>query len=229
MATTRPNDRYGDVLTPDFQRDSATPRPWTVWDAIKAFSPRNMVFALILGVLAAAGGAAVALQQTPVYSSQTKLIIDQPKALAAAQDDGPIRKLAVLKVKYANLAESPAVTGPASESLGMTDRQVASAITATALPFDLLLTVTAESSTSARAERIANAVGASIINYVNQEQTQLNVPPDDRYNFSTIETAATATRIQPTNTRALQAAIGLGVISALLAYVILQLIAPRPR
>jgi capsular polysaccharide biosynthesis protein len=231
-----PPTRRGDVLTPDFGGDdwgespgTATARPWTMWDAIKTFSLRNLVFALILGVLAAAGGAAIALKQPTVYSGKAQLIIDQPKAIAAAKDNGPILKLAVLKVKYADLAKSPAIAGPAAQELGLSQQRVTDNIVASAPPSDLLVVLTSEASARSTAERMANAVGTSIINYADQEQARLGVAPADRYNFSFVQQATSAAKIQPTAKRALQAAVGLGVIATVLAYVILQLLAPKPR
>lgn len=236
MADDMPRTQRGDVLTPDFgrdewdeSRDTASGKPWTMWDAIKTFSLRNLVFALILGVLAAAGGAAIALSQAPVYSGKAQLIIDQPKAIAQAKDNGPILKLAVLKVKYADLAKSPAITGPAAQEAGISQDRLANNIVVAAAPSDLLLSVTSEASTRSTAQRMANAVGTSIMNYADQEQARLGVAPTDRFNFSFVQQATSASKIQPTNKRALQAAVGLGVIATVLAYVILQLLAPKPR
>lgn len=219
-----------EVLTPEFTRDhlyedtqTRGQRPWTIWDALKAFSLRNLVFALVIGVFVAASGAAIAMKRPAVYSSTTALLIDQPQTLANAKDAGPILKLAVLKVKYADLATSPAITGPAAQSLGLSERAVKDAVVVSAPPTDLLLKLTAQASTRSRAQRIANAVGDSIVNYVNNEQQQLSVVSSDRYRFTVIDSASAAARIQPTVNRALQAAVGLGFIGFLLAYVILQL------
>jgi capsular polysaccharide biosynthesis protein len=228
-----PGQRPGDVLTPNFRgdasdRDTIVTRPWTIWDALKTYSLRNLVFALILGVLAAAAGAAIALKEPTIYSSQAQLIIDQPKAIAQAKDNGAILKLAVLKLKYAELTKSPGIAGPAAQAMGVSEDRVTKAITVAALPQDLLLTVGAQYATRSGAQSMANNVATSIINYADQEQQRLGVAAADRYNFSFVQQATKAARIQPTAKRALQAAVGLGVIGFLLAYVTLQLLAPRP-
>jgi len=226
--------RQGEVLAANFrgrdvEGDTVAARPWTVWDALKTYSLRNLVFALVLGVLAAAAGAAIAFGQPKVYSSQAQLIIDQPRAIAQAKDNGPILKLAVLKIKYAELVKSPGIAGPASQAVGVSEDQVVRSIIVTATPLDLLLTLTAQSATKSTAPRMANAVGTSITNYADQEQQNLGVAPADRYEFSFVQQATKTARIQPTARRALQAAVGLGVIGFVLAYVTLQLLAPRPR
>jgi capsular polysaccharide biosynthesis protein len=250
MATTRPNKdpstravaddmpptQQGEVLSPNFgwdewdkSRDTVVAKPWTIWDALKVFSLRNLVFAMVLGILAAAGGAAVALKQPTVYSGKAQLIIDQPKAITQAKDNGPILKLAVLKVKYADLAKSPAIAGPAAQAVGISQDQMSNNIVVAAPPSDLLISVTSQASTRSTAQGMANAVGTSIINYADQEQARLGVAPTDRFNFSFVQQATSASKIQPTANRALQAAVGLGVIATVLAYVILQLLAPKPR
>jgi len=224
-----------DVLTPVFGSDrddgrNVRPHPqWTLWDAIKTFSLRNFVFALILGVIAAAGGAAIAMKQSAVYSGKATLIIDQPKVLAESKDEGAILKIAFLKIKYADLAKGPAISGAAAQSVGLTEKRVSDAVTVTTSGQNLLLDVTAQASTSPQAVRIANAVGQSIADYADGEQQAINVPQSDRYRFSFVQRAVTATQIRPTTNRALQAAVGLGVIGVAFAYVILQLLTASMR
>jgi capsular polysaccharide biosynthesis protein len=249
MATNRPDEdpstrdagddmarpRKGEVLKPNFGwddsdkgRDTVAGRNWTIWDALKAYSPRNLVFALILGILAAAAGGAIAFKQPTVYSAQTQMIIDQPRAIAQAKDNGAILKLAVLKIKYADLAKSQGIAGQAAQALGLPIDRVNNNVVVTALPTDLLLSVAAQQSTAAAARRMSTAVSTAIITYADQEQAQLGIASGDRYNFSVVQ-ASSAKKIQPTANKALQAAVGLGVLGFILAYVILQLIAPRPR
>ncbi len=227
--------REGEVLTPNFGwdewdkgRDTVAVRNWTIWDALKAYSPRNLVFALILGILAAAAGGLIAFKQPAVYSAHTQMIIDQPRQVILSKDNGAILKLAVLKIKYVDLAKSPGIAGQAAQALGLPQDRVTNNIVVSALPTDLLLSVTAQQPTAAGARRMSTAVSTAIITYADQEQAHLGVAPGDRYNFSVVQ-AASAQKIQPTANKALQAAVGLGVLGFILAYVILQLLAPRPR
>src|SRR6476620_1230592 len=149
MATTRPGDnapirQKSAEPTPLFGSDreprgnGVPSRPWTVWDAIKTFSLRNMVFALVLGILAAAGGAALAMQQSAVYSGEATLIIDQAKVLAESKDEGAILKIAFLKIKYADLAKGPAISGPAAESVGVSQTKLSDNVLVTTSGQNLL-------------------------------------------------------------------------------------------
>jgi len=222
---------YEDVDNPSPKPRIVRPEPdvppeprHTMWDTLKTFSLRSFIFAVVLAILAAAGGAAIAMKRPAVYSSHASLLIDQPKLVADSKDQGPLLKLSTLRIKYAGLATTPAIAGPAAASLGLTESQVAAAVTATANPASLLLTVTTQSATPGDAQRIANAVGQSIINYVNNEQQTIGVAPTDRYGFVVVQPAVAAAKVQPTASRAAQAAVALGVLALVLAYVIMQLL-----
>jgi capsular polysaccharide biosynthesis protein len=208
---------------PELPSEPPVTRP-TLWDTLKTFSLRSFIFAVALGILAAAGGAAVAMKRPAVYSANAQLLINQAKLVADSKDQGPLLKLSVLRLKYAGLATTPAIAGPAADSLGLPESQVAAAVTATATPNSLLLVVTSQSSTSSDARRIANAVGQSIIKYVSDEQQGIGVAPSDQYTFALVQPAVSAAKVQPTVSRSLQAAVGLGALALVLVYVIMQLI-----
>jgi capsular polysaccharide biosynthesis protein len=197
---------------------------WTLWDALSTFSFRNLVFAMVLGVLAAGGGAAVGLSQKTLYSSNANLLIDQPKQIADAQNEGVIHKLALLKIKYVDLATTPSITRPAAEQLGLSEGTVAASVQAVTSPADLLLVTVAQSGNASQATRIANAVALSIANYADSEQERIGIPSADRYRFVLVQQASAAAKVQPKLSRALQAAAGLGVLGLALSYVILQLL-----
>jgi len=215
------------VLRPEFPVNERSGRPgrrWTLWQALRTFSFRNIVFALILGVLAAAGGAAIGLKQPTLYSGKAIMLIDQPRLVANSTDEGPIRKLALLRLKYAELADTPAITGPASAQLGTTEVQVRDHVMAIANPQTLLLEIDATNSTLSGADRTANTVAQTVATYADQEQARQGVPQLDRYGFTIVQPASLAAKTQPSTHRALQAALALGLIGFGLAYVVLQMI-----
>ena len=199
-------------------------RPWTAWDALKVFSLRSLVFALVLGALAAAGGAAVALGRPSVYSSEASLLIDQPKLVQRATDQGPLQKLALLRFKYLGLATTPAIAGPAASTLGLTETHVANEIFVTAPPTSLLLIVTAQASTSSEARGVTNAVAHSIVDYTDREQGQIEVAPADRYEFAIVNPASSPVKIQPTKSKAAQTGVALGVVAMAFVYLLMQLV-----
>jgi capsular polysaccharide biosynthesis protein len=194
-------------------------------------SPMNVVLAIVLGVVAGGAAAGISLGASTVYSSKATLLIDQPAAVSRAVDDGPLRKLSLLRIKYTDLADTPGIAGPAAARLGLSTGDVARSTTAVAPAASLAIVVSGRDATRAGAERRANAVAASMATYADQEQQGLNVPPTDRYNLTIVETAgpATTTRVQPTGARAGRAALLLGLISATLAYLILQALSPDRR
>ena len=215
------------VLRPEFPvNESRRPagRQWTLWEALRTFSMRNLIFAMILGVLAAAGGAAIGLNRPTEYSGTAVMIIDQPRLLANSTDEGPIRKLALLRLKYAELADTPAITGPAATQLGLTEREVRDRVTAVADAQTLLLKINATDPARAGADKTANTVAQAVATYADQEQARQGIPQTDRFKFTVVQPASLAARTQPSTSRALQAAFALGIIGFGLAYVVLQLI-----
>jgi uncharacterized protein involved in exopolysaccharide biosynthesis len=198
-------------------------RQWTYWDAIRTFSLRNFIFAVLLGVFCAAAGGVIALSRPDVYSSKASMLIDQPKALVNATDEGPIRKLAVLRFKYTGLAATPAITTLASQSTGIGQSTIATSVIATAAPDSLILAVTSQSPSAALAPRIANGVAQAIVSYADNEQGVQGVAPGDRYRFLLVQPAVGAVKTQPTKSSALQSAAALGILGLGAAYVLLQL------
>src|SRR5438309_7920052 len=142
---------WGDFARTDARRPPGEPSPdrWTLWDALKTFSLRNLVFALILGLLAGAAGALIAHKKTPLYASSVTLVIDQPAFMADARDEGVIRKLNLLKLKYGDLIGTPVIAGIAARQLGVPEGQVAAAVHAGAPPTEsLVLAATAQAGTT---------------------------------------------------------------------------------
>jgi capsular polysaccharide biosynthesis protein len=231
MATSR-STPPADVIRPEFpesgpRRERGPVGPghrWTLWDALKVLSLRNLVFAVLLGVLGGAAGAVIALRQTPQYSSHAVLLIDQPALISEAKDEGLIRKLSLLRLKYAALVQTPGIAGIAAEQLGVPEPQVAAAVAASAPPDSLALVTTGVGRTPTTAIRLANSIAAAVVTYTDEEQLRYSVPANARYQFSVVAPASEAAKTQPQRKRAVQAAFGLGAILLAAAYVILQLL-----
>jgi capsular polysaccharide biosynthesis protein len=203
--------------------------PAREWTYARFFSLRNLLLAMLLGALGGVGAGFGAMQASPVYTSEAHLLIDQPRALALSPDDAPILKLDLLKIKYANLANTPAIAGPAAAQLGLPESAVANAVTATPTEQSFLVTVAARASTRSTAVRMANAVAQSIVTYADQEQANIGVVPANRFGFSIVQRAAATTRAQPTVSHAAKAGAVLGVLLFVGAYAILQLLSAQPR
>jgi hypothetical protein len=218
MATTAPQDVPSDARVDRVQGQ------WGPLGVLEVFSLRNLIIAAILGALAAAGAAAVAMKAPTVYSSRALLQIDQPTIVLPSPDEGPLRKLSLLRLKYAELAGTPAIAGPAAAQLGI-PRAALVASTSVAVPNSaLVLTVFGRAHTRPQAERLANALAHSITTYVDNEQQGLNVPTASRYQFNLIQPAEGAGLIQPTHRHALRVGVVFGAIMLVLAYVVLRLL-----
>jgi capsular polysaccharide biosynthesis protein len=215
------------MLRPEFSERGPRgyrPRQWTLWDALRAYSFRNLAIAVTLAVLAGAGGTAAALKQATQYSGKAQLLIDQPRLVANTTDEGPLRKLSLLRLKYVDLVTTPAITGPASAQLGTTEKSVADNVTGLASPQNLLLEIDATDPTRAGADRIANTVARTVITYADDEQAGQGVPQVDRYRFTLVEAASLAAKTQPKLSRAVQAGGALFLIGFALAYALLQML-----
>jgi capsular polysaccharide biosynthesis protein len=165
--------------------------------------------ALVLGGLV---GGALWLG-APTYRSTAKLIIDQPGALAIAQSDGVIAKLAQLRLKYVDLVGTPVIEDPTAVQAGLPVGQLGGTLAAAADPASLLLTVTADSGNAGRARTLADGAAASLSAFVTQEQVKGNVPANLRVTLTVVDPASKASKVSPSLLRTVLVA----VVVALLA------------
>lgn len=201
--------------------DSLPPHGYDAWASAGPSSPswvsrvtRQMLasavaVALVLGALV---GGALWLG-APTYRSTAKLIIDQPGALAIAQSDGVIAKLAQLRLKYVDLVGTPVIGDPTAVKAGLPVGQLGGTLAAAADPASLLLTVTADSGNAGRARTLADDAAASLSAFVTQEQVKGNVPANLRVTLTVVDPASKASKVSPSLLRTVLVA----VVVALLA------------
>jgi capsular polysaccharide biosynthesis protein len=184
---------------------------------------------LVLGTLAAAGGAAMALRRTRTYASTASLFIDEPVAAAQRKSGASLAKLLQLKSAYADLASSTPVAGQAAQELGLSEREVADAVNATAPSSSgFLVLVTANAATPGLAQQIADADARAMTAYAAGELGRHGIPPEDRLQLAVARTAGPGVLVQPTRKVSFQAAFGYGVLGLLAALAILELAFARP-
>jgi capsular polysaccharide biosynthesis protein len=184
---------------------------------------------LVLGTLAAAGGAAMALRRTRTYASTASLLIDEPAAVAQSKSGAPLAKLLQLKTAYADLASSPPIAGQAAQELGLSEREVADAVSASAPSSSgFLVLVTANAATPDRAQQIADADARAMTAYAADELSREGIPQENRLQLSVARTAGPGVLVQPTRKVSFQAAFGYGVLGLLAALAILELVFARP-
>lgn len=203
--------------------DGNRPHPPSWWDAVRQWSLRNFLVAVVAGLVAAGTATVLVLGSPAVYASQAALVIDNPHELATAHDDGPLVKLSALRVKYAALAATSLIQAPVAQKLGIPQGRVAEA---QALPVGTALTtvVVARDSDPARAQQIAEGVAEELVTYVNDEHERNNVPPDQRFTFTVVGKAFRGAKIRPTTQRAVSAGAAAAVAGMIVVYLLLQVV-----
>jgi hypothetical protein len=193
------------------------------WDAVLVPSVRNFLFALACGLLLAAASAGLVLGQSAQYYSQATVLIDNPLAIATAHDDAPILKLNALRLKYASLANTPAILVPAAQAAGLPVAEIDRAAT---FPSGaaLVLLVAAKTGSPRLSTQVAEAVANQIVLYVQHEHEQYNIPAQDRFVFTVVGHAYNGRKVSPSRSRAATTALGVGLGGLAIAYLILQLV-----
>lgn len=196
----------------------------TVWDIVVIPSLRNIVIALLAGVIAGVLVGAASLGRAPVYTSSTTMLIDQPGVVVTNNDVGVIQKLNALRQKYAALIPTAPVAAEVGRTLGISRDQVARSVTAYAPGESLVLVVTARAADRNGAMKLADTVAAQLTRYVDDEMTRNAVPSDKRITLAAIDPAHGAAKLSPTASQATSAGLFFGLVVLVGAYVLLQLV-----
>jgi hypothetical protein len=212
------------TTTTSFER-----RVFSVWDAVSLTSFRNGAIAgVIAAIVAIAAGVGVLLSPA-TYASRATVSIDQPAAIASSKDAGIVEKLDRLRLKYAGLADTNAITRPAATTTGLTLKEVRDHTVVVAGAQSLLLFPTATGDSRRGAERLAGALAESLVHFANLEQARAGIAPDERYELTVIEAASDATKTSPSSNIAVAAAAFAALLTLGSAYVVLQLATARRR
>lgn len=202
-------------------------------NVVERFSFRNLTLAFVVAALLASLAAAMVLRAPEQYQSTAILVIDNPRALAAAGDDGAVNKLDRLRGKYATLAATRAIAGPVAEELGAAPDAVIGSTDVFASPSTLALVVVGRGGTAGRATTLATGMAEGIVEYVEEEHQRNDVPPENRFAFTVAQPAVSAQETSPSTERAVDVAALTFGLSLVAAYVLLQLmrtpvVAPEP-
>ncbi|HYD10052.1 MAG TPA: hypothetical protein VEA78_08110 [Acidimicrobiales bacterium] len=202
----------------------------SVRDALWTASLRNIIVAGIIGAMIAGLSAALVLRGDASYQSAATLLIDQPRIVAAPGGEGVIAKLTLLRSKYVGLLQTGLIVSPVAEETGIPPGEIAGAVGAVTPPRSLLFQVTARSHSPSRAQEIAAGASEAIVDYVEQEQLDAEIPDDEQIILSVINEARPGGKVEPTVRRAISVAAAAAVLGMGLAYVAIQLAtAPRRR
>ncbi|WP_171027103.1 polysaccharide biosynthesis tyrosine autokinase [Pseudarthrobacter sp. NamB4] len=184
---------------------------------------RNWIMVVAFTVLGLIGATVFTLSIKPTYTAQTKLFL-------ATQSSGTVGDLqqgnAFIQARvqsYVEAAMTPAVLEPAAESLGQPVGELVGKVTASAGPNTVIISIVATDSSAVQAAAIAQAVGESLIEVIDELEKPTNGTGSSPVRLSVVTPASPPDAPSAPNNRlniALGGAIGLvlGVGLALLRH-----------
>ncbi|HUY65145.1 MAG TPA: hypothetical protein VMV14_11600 [Acidimicrobiales bacterium] len=213
---TRPVEVVTEEVTAEPDDDAAGDWQSRVWREFRRRPRRAMVPGVVLGVVLGLFSGLLMLRGAPIWSSQTVLFFDDPLGIALSGDPGQLTKLIALRSKYASLAATEAIAGPAATALHVPVGLVLSS-SSVSLPFEsLLFVVVGTSSSPGFARAVSAQVARDIQLYVVHEDVANAVPPPDRFQVSVVSPAGPAVASKPSRSKA--ALVGVGAfVGGLLA------------
>ncbi|MFY9588461.1 MAG: hypothetical protein WAT66_13505 [Actinomycetota bacterium] len=193
-----------------------------MWAVVKRPSAVAVILALIAGLAAAGLGATYVLRQPARFVSVSVLVIDQPRAVAAAGNEGVILKLNALRPKYAALAQTRAITIPVAARAKVLEGEVASGTRVFFPGPSLLMIVDSRTNEAEKSQRVADAMAAELVAFLKKEQDAAKIPAADRVQFNIITPASPGRKFEPTRSRAgVEGGIA-GGIALILVYLVVQ-------
>jgi hypothetical protein len=187
--------------------------------------PLAVLLAAVVAVLAAAAAGLIVRGSSTTYTSTALVSVDEPRAVAAAGDGGVLDKLSRIRFKYAGLVPTDKLAAPVAERLGVPIGQVRGRMSAAVHVTDLLLRLSCAEPNAATARRCSDALAASMVAFVAQEQSTNGIPADQRLVMASVQPAGPAVGTGPRRSRTFGAA---GLAGALAAAGVLG-VAARPR
>ncbi|MFL6238324.1 MAG: hypothetical protein ACJ735_02360 [Actinomycetes bacterium] len=188
----------------------------------------HLMIAVLLGLVAAAGGYAVARKSTATYRSSAALSFDQPLRVAASGDPGQLDKLARIRLKYIGVTRYDVFVTAVAKQVALKPGKVRGDLVAVADRSSLLLVMGARDHNALTARRIATAAANEMVAYVDQEQVKANIPAANRIVASVVVEPKGAARIAPTKRKEVTTAVVAGLIVFFLV-VGLSSLSHRPR
>ena len=183
-----------------------------------------MLVGLFLGFALALIGGLSALSGRTSYSSTAVMLINDPYKLATSGQPSEFGSLDVLRYKYSALVRTNALAGPVATQLGLPVGGVMGALSTSVPANSLLMDVTATWPTPKDAQKLAQAAADEVTAYINQEDNTYRIPAADRFTFSVIDPAPSATAHGPSKAKAASLAIGLAVLGFALGFVATQVV-----
>jgi hypothetical protein len=158
-----------------------------------------------------------------VFESRSVVEIHKAEIFSEA-GAGRIIQLNGLRKRYAALARTLPITGPAATALhvkpGVISRAASVAVTADSL----IMYPMARAGSAKEAQRIAQALTTSLVDFSKQEQTADGIPAEKQVQLRVVQAARPGLKTSPKTSHAWTVATFTGVVALAGAYVLLQLI-----
>lgn len=184
-----------------------------------------LLLALIVAVLAAALASLMVPNTKAGFTSTALVSLDEPKAVALARDGAILDKISKVRYKYAGLVGTDALAAPVAKRLHLQVGQVRGRMSAAALPTDLLLRLSCSGKTAAEARRCANALAASMVSYLAEEQTAYAIPVELQLIAVPVQAAGPGVQPAPRRKRVLVISLFVGALAGALVLAL----SARPR
>lgn len=146
---------------------------------------------VVLALLLVVGGVVLltVVEATSEHESSSTLLIDQPRALSIADDAGLIDKLGRLRFKYTGLVTTARFAELVSADVGLPEEDVRDSLFSRVDPDSLLVQVGARGPDPDETRVIADAAAEALVDYVDEEQEEADVPEGRRFFFSIVTPA----------------------------------------
>lgn len=138
-------------------------------------------------------------------------------------------KLSRLRAKYRDLGATSIVLEPLSEALGEPLDRVRATAEVVIPPEALVIHTLGRSEDADLARRVAQGLADELIRYVEWEQQEHNIPPEDRIELLLVEPVRDLGRVTPSVPRALLSAVVMGALAAAATYLLAAQVAARRR
>ena len=196
-------------------------------DELRRPRAMSVALALVAAVLVAGVVVGVLRGGTGTYESRVVLLVDQTNAVVAAESDGVLAKLNAVRAKYQALARSRIVVDEVADELDESPGAVAGALFVDSRTAALTLAIGARTDDPVRSQQIAAAGAEALVEYVDDEQSEFNVPSGARITLEPLAEARPGVELErETSTVVLAAGLAAGLAAALV-YLLLQLRAAR--
>jgi hypothetical protein len=189
---------------------------------------RNVVIALLIGVIVATPVALFVKRRRPTFESAAVVVLDSKRVYDPRVGAAEILRLNALRRKYSALVRTSDVAGVAARTAHVTPAIAASHARVLITQDALVMYPVAEASTGREAALLAKGLADALVSLADREQADAGVAEPDRVKLRLVQPPF-AHKVSPTSKDVTTAGISAGVAAAALAYVLLQLITPGRR